>query len=41
VTVETILKLELELLSHPAYSPDLALSNCHTFGTLKDVLHGH
>jgi histone-lysine N-methyltransferase SETMAR len=30
-----------ELLSHPPYSPDLALSDCHLFGLLKYHLRGH
>jgi hypothetical protein len=31
----------LELLSHPPYSPDLAPSEYHLFGSLKDHLRGH
>jgi histone-lysine N-methyltransferase SETMAR len=31
----------LELLSHPPYSPDLASSDYHLFGPLKDHLRGH
>jgi plasmid stabilization system protein ParE len=30
-----------ELLSHPPYSPDLAPSDYHLFGPLKDRLRGH
>jgi hypothetical protein len=30
-----------ELLSHPPYSPDLAPSDYHFFGPLKDHLRGH
>jgi hypothetical protein len=30
-----------ELLSHPPYSPDLALSDYHLLGPLKDHLKGH
>jgi transposase len=30
-----------ELLSHPPYSPDLAPSDYHLFGPLKDHLRGH
>jgi hypothetical protein len=30
-----------ELLSHPPYSLDLAPSDCHLFGFLKDHLRGH
>jgi histone-lysine N-methyltransferase SETMAR len=26
---------------HPLYSPDLAPSDCHLFGALKDALRGH
>ena len=39
-TVETINHLCFEVLEHPAYSPDLALSDYHLFGPLKDVLRG-
>jgi hypothetical protein len=30
-----------ELFSHPPHSPDLAPSDCHFFGSLKDHLRGH
>jgi histone-lysine N-methyltransferase SETMAR len=39
-TVETILILICELLPHSANSPDLAPSNYHMYGPLKDALHG-
>jgi hypothetical protein len=29
------------VLSHPAHSPDLAPSNYHLFGCVKDALRGH
>ena len=29
-----------EVLSHPSYSPDLAPSDYHLFGFVKDQLHG-
>jgi histone-lysine N-methyltransferase SETMAR len=34
-TVETIQKLNFELLPHPVYSPDLAPSDYRLFGSLK------
>ena len=39
-TVETGNHLGFEVLEHPAYSPDLARSDYHLFGTLKNVLRG-
>ena len=39
-TVETLQKLNLEELAHPQYSPDLAPSDYHLFGPLKEVLRG-
>jgi len=39
-TVETIPWLKLELLSHPAYGPDLAPSDYHTLGPLTNALRG-
>jgi histone-lysine N-methyltransferase SETMAR len=33
-TIETIQKLNFELLPHPPYSPDLAPSDYHLFGSL-------
>ncbi|PNF22656.1 hypothetical protein B7P43_G07101 [Cryptotermes secundus] len=39
-TVGTINHLGFEVLEHPAYSPDLAPSDCHLFGPLKDALRG-
>ena len=37
-TVETINHLGFEVLEHPAYSPDLAPSDYHLFGRLKNAL---
>jgi histone-lysine N-methyltransferase SETMAR len=37
-TVETINHLGFEVLEHSAYSPDLAPSDYHLFGLLKDAL---
>ena len=37
-TTETINKIRFEVLEHPAYSPDLALSYYHLFAPLKDAL---
>ena len=39
-TVETINHLGFEVLEHPAYSPDLAPSDYHLFGPLKNALRG-
>lgn len=39
-TIDTIADLRWELLPHPAYSPDLAPSDYHLFGELKDPLRG-
>jgi len=40
VTVQTIENLGFEVMKHPAYSPDLAPSDYHLFGPLKDGLRG-
>lgn len=40
-TVETLQRLNFEVLDHPPYSPDLAPSDFHLFGPLKDALRGH
>ena len=32
-------ELKSQFLPHPAYSPDLALSDFHLFGPLKDAPH--
>jgi histone-lysine N-methyltransferase SETMAR len=39
-TQERIQKVEWELLEHPPYSPDMAPSDFHLFGPLKDHLGG-
>ena len=39
-TVETLQKLNFEVLAHPPYSPDLAPSEYHLFGPLKEALRG-
>ena len=39
-TVETLRKLNFEVLAHPPYSPDIATSDCHLFGPLKEALRG-
>jgi hypothetical protein len=39
-TREAITKLQWTVLSHPPYSPDLAPSNYHLFGPLKDAIRG-
>jgi hypothetical protein len=36
----TITDLRLECIPHPAYSPDLAPSDYHVFGPLKEALGG-
>ena len=39
-TQEAIAKFDWTVLPHPPYSPDLALSDFHLFGPLKDALRG-
>lgn len=39
-TAETLQKLNFEVLAHPTYSPDLAPSDYHLFGPLKEALRG-
>ena len=39
-TVSTIEELRFECIPHPPYSPDLAPSDFHVFGPLKDALGG-
>ena len=39
-TALTIEELQFEYIPHPPYSPDLAPSDFHVFGPLKDVLSG-
>lgn len=39
-TIDTIDNLGFEVLKHPPYSPDLAPSDYHIFGSLKDSLGG-
>jgi len=39
-TLQTLVKLGFTVLEHPAYSPDLAPSDYHLFGPLKDALRG-
>jgi len=39
-TVETFQKLKFEVLAQPLYSPDLAPSDYHLFGPLKEALRG-
>jgi histone-lysine N-methyltransferase SETMAR len=39
--LQTIQKNGWELLSHPPYCPDLAPSDYHLLGPLKDHLRGH
>ena len=39
-TAETLQKLKFEVMAHPPYSPDLAPSDCHLFGPLKEALRG-
>jgi histone-lysine N-methyltransferase SETMAR len=40
ITVETINHMGFEVLERPAYSPDLAPSDYHLFGPLKNALRG-
>jgi len=39
-TMDTIQKLKWNVLLHPPYSPDLASSDYHLFGPLKEHLGG-
>jgi histone-lysine N-methyltransferase SETMAR len=39
-TREAITKLQWTVLPHPLYSPDLAPSDYHLFGPLKDAIRG-
>jgi histone-lysine N-methyltransferase SETMAR len=39
-TLETLKKLQWEVVEHPAHSPDLAPSDFPLFGPLKEVLGG-
>ena len=39
-TVETLCKLKFEVMVQPPYSPDLAPSDYHLFGPLKEALRG-
>ncbi|KYO21352.1 histone-lysine N-methyltransferase SETMAR [Alligator mississippiensis] len=41
VTLETLHGLGFEILPYPPYSPDLAPSDYHMFGPLKEALRGH
>lgn len=41
LTQETIRTLNWDTLPHPAFSPDLAPSDFHLFGPLKNTLKGH
>jgi histone-lysine N-methyltransferase SETMAR len=41
LTSEAIAKMGWGVLPHPAYCPDLAPSDFHLFGPLKDALRGH
>jgi len=40
LTSEAIAKMGWEVLPHPSYSPDLAPSDYHLLGFVKDQLHG-
>ena len=40
LTINTIRQLNWEVLEHPAYSPDLAPSDFHLFGPLKNAPRG-
>jgi len=40
-TVEPIIYLDWTVVPHPPYSPDLAPSDFHLFGPMKDGLRGH
>ena len=40
LTSEAMAKMGWEVLPHPSYSPELAPSNYHLFGFVKDQLRG-
>jgi histone-lysine N-methyltransferase SETMAR len=40
-TRKTHQELKFEVLNHPSYSPDLAPSDFHLFGSLKGAVRGH
>jgi len=40
-TVDALCDLKFEVLKHPPYSPDLAPSDFHLFGPMKEHLRGH
>ena len=40
-TAESLRKLKFEVMPHPPYSPDLATSDYHLFGPLKEALRSH
>jgi hypothetical protein len=40
LTINTIHKLNWQVLEHPALSPDLTPSNFHLFGRLKNAIRG-
>jgi hypothetical protein len=40
-TVDTLHDLKFEVLKHPPYCPDLAPSDFHLFGPMKEHLRGH
>jgi histone-lysine N-methyltransferase SETMAR len=40
-TVPTVQRLGFELLPHPPYSPDLASSDYHIFGSLNETMRSH
>jgi len=39
-TVDTLRALKFEVLKHPQYSPELAPSDFHLFGPMKEHLRG-
>jgi histone-lysine N-methyltransferase SETMAR len=39
-TDETVNELGYELMEHPPYSPDLAFTDFHMFGPVKEALRG-
>jgi histone-lysine N-methyltransferase SETMAR len=40
-SAESLQKLEFDLMTHFLYSPDLAPSDYHLFGPLKEALRSH
>ena len=40
IHIPVIIQLKFKILPHPPYNPDIAPSDYHMFGPLKEALHG-